>query len=558
MIGGGIYFAQKEPRSINTCIIEAMLRLDTQINPLTFSSMAGFIFTLYRPDGLLDANDNIFIRSDNISASGERKVKAGSGGAVVSTLVIKIVLKQNNLADTELDNLQLVLQGEPGYDPDDSGIEKSSLDPDEIITEQQNHNHLYRTFHQGEKLVPSLVGDLIEFGVADIQMMLDAIQQKAFIDPVKHTKVIRVFEYFASQITAHNTSVVMMFIEMVGEDTKSEEGNTYQVASSIENRSLKLSAARGACAIQLLTMLKAEREFIDGHEGNWFIDTKNPDNVRAIDFGRLVDITKMDMIIGKILEYKRKRQSIFGSKLSIPADRIFLYSLNEPKIKEYYVKFMKILEKNRTLPFKIQTETRSDSLRKEERINIRRHIHFCLVFAALIDNAITSLDYDDWDQAQMIWAYEAIWGLSIIHDKNKKYPLHHIPELDFEYDIFISGLKKSSHVEHVERSYDEIARLISLYIATPDGSAVRLPSDYVPGITATHMGDFVPFSPVAHCPPGNPGNGCITMGGSRSGRRYNKSTRRGRRYNKSNTRRGRKYSKSTRRGRHHHRRTYQQ
>jgi hypothetical protein len=388
--------------------------------------------------------------------------------------------------------------------------------------------------------------------------MIAAIRQKSGSDQVKHTKVIRVFEYFAQQITAHNTSVVMMFIEMVGEDTKSEGVNTYQVASSIEDRELKLAAARGACAIQLLTMLKAGREFIDGHEGNWFIDTESRDNVRAIDFGRLVDITDKVMILKKIWIYKRSRQSAFHTTTS---QGTFLSKLTESTLSAYYNLFMTILKQNKTLPFVIQTETRSDTLHSKERLlKIRRDIHFCLVFAALIDNAITSLEYPDWDQAQMIWAYESIWGLGIIPDKNRKYPLHHIPELDFDYDIFISKLT-SNHVEHVENSYDNIAELISLYIATPDGSAVRHQSDDddVPGITTRHMGQFVSFSTgavIPACPTGRSGPGCSIMGGSRSGRRYNKSTRRGRRYNKSKTRRGRRYNKSTRRGRHDHRRTY--
>ena len=56
MKGGGIYFCAPSKRndraSINKCLIEAMMRPDTVIHPLTFTSMAGFIFTLHRPGGL--------------------------------------------------------------------------------------------------------------------------------------------------------------------------------------------------------------------------------------------------------------------------------------------------------------------------------------------------------------------------------------------------------------------------------------------------------------------------------------------------------------------------
>ena len=554
MIGGGIRFSQKEPRSINKCIIAAMLRPDTQINPLTFSSMAGFIFTLHRPGGLVDESGNIFIQSDNIGASGDKKSRAGSGGAVVSTLVIKIVLKQNDPAHATLDNLQLVLPGEQGYDLDDSGTEKSSLDPLEITTEQKNHNELYQTFHLGEKMVPSLVGDLIDVDAPGIQTILTAIQQKTSSDPVKRAKVIRVFEYFASQIRLYNTSVVMMCMEMVGEDTKSEGVNTYQVTSSIVDRKLKLAAARGACAIQLLCMRKSNMELVDAHEGNWFIDTTNRDNVRAIDFGRLQDITNKNTILEQILEYKKVRQSSFSITTSQPT---FLSNLTEANLRVYYDRFINILEQKSPLPFLIEmSRDRSHPIIPDQksRFNVHRNIHFCLVFAALIDNAITSLSYPDWDQAQMIWAYEAIWGIRITKDVHKKYPLHHIPTLDFDYDTFMENMKTDRiSPTHVIRSYDEIARLISLYTSTPHETAAETGmSQVAAGITAEHMGDFVPFSSVAP-PPCRAGRGglpgCSVMGGSRSGRRYNKSkTRRSRRYSKSKTRRGRRY----------HRRAHQQ
>jgi hypothetical protein len=92
MKGGGIYFCAPSKRndraSINKCLIEAMMRPDTVIHPLTFTSMAGFIFTLHRPGGLVDANGDIFLRSDNISVSGKKKQRAGSGGVAVSTIVL--------------------------------------------------------------------------------------------------------------------------------------------------------------------------------------------------------------------------------------------------------------------------------------------------------------------------------------------------------------------------------------------------------------------------------------------------------------------------------------
>ena len=147
MKGGGIYYCLKtkdngNARTINKCIIEAMMRPDTNILPLTFSSMAGFIFILSRPGGLVDANGDIFLRSDNIGVNGKRKQRAGSGGFAVSTLVLKIVMKRNDPDDEDLDDLQLVLPTDPDYDTDDEDNEigKSSLEADEITIEQQNHN----------------------------------------------------------------------------------------------------------------------------------------------------------------------------------------------------------------------------------------------------------------------------------------------------------------------------------------------------------------------------------------------------------------------------------
>ena len=70
----------------------------------------------------------------------------------------KMVMKQNDPDDADLDDLELVLPTDPDYDSDDSDneIEKSSLDMDEITIEQKNHNELYQTFHLGEKMVRHL------------------------------------------------------------------------------------------------------------------------------------------------------------------------------------------------------------------------------------------------------------------------------------------------------------------------------------------------------------------------------------------------------------------
>lgn len=550
MLGGGIYFSAHH-KKLNKCIIEAMLRPDTVINPLTFSSMAGFIFTLHRPGGLVDANGEIFIRSDNIGVSGEKKIRAGSGGVVVSTLVIKIVLKQNDPNDTDLDDLQLVLPTDPGYDSDDSDneIEKSSLDASEITIEQKNHNELYQTFHLGEKMVPSLVGDLIEFDEPDIQHVLDAIKQKA--NTAKRAKVIRVFQYFASQIIAHKTSVVMMCMEMVGDDTRSKStgDNTYKVTSSITNDSLTVAAARGAGAIQLLCMRKLKKQLVDAHQGNWFIDEENKDNVRAIDFGRVVDITDKDMILEEIWKYKRSRQSAFRMKTG---QGTFLSKItSKAYLEPLYDRFMQLLAQMDPLPFFIDHEPTSRTSRidrfvdsrgltteSKSRLMVHRNIHFCLVFACLIDNAITSNSYPDWDQAQMIWAYQEIWGVTIVPDKDAKIPIHHIHTLDFDYDTFKANMKTANiSCRRVTKSYDEIARLISLYTATSLGSAPKLHTKLgdamtrnkktavAHGITAKHIGEFVSFHDVYHDNSPNAGMKpprirCAILGGSGSRRYY--------------------------------------
>jgi len=527
MKGGGVYYClhKRSEKTINTCIIEAMMRDDTVINPLTFSSMAGFIFILHRQGGLVDAGGDIFIRSDNIAVNGKKKQRAGSGGVAVSSIVLKIVMKRNDPDDEDLDVLQLVLPTDPGYDPDDydNEVEKSSLESDDIIIEQKNHNELYQTFHLGEKMVPSLVGDLIEFDENNIQCMISAIQRKP--DTVKRAKVIRVFEYLLSQIPKHKTSVVMMCMEMVGDDTRSAGGagdNTYKVISSVENRRLRVAAARGAGAIQLLCMRKDKKQLVDAHEGNWFIDTENRDNVRAIDFGRVADITDKDAILDEIWKYKRSRQSAFHTKTS---QGTFLSKItSKAALEPHYDRFIGIMRQTSSLPFWIEM---SDSGAAH------RNIHFCLVFAALIDNAITSNSYPDWDQAQMVWAYQEIWGVDIIPDKHKKEPIHHIHTLDFDYDVFISNMKSANlSCRRVNKSYDEIARLILLYTSTPDGSAKphvslsdamtrKKKTAIARGITATKIGEFLSFTDIYNLGgvairPG--GVGCAILGGG-GGRR---------------------------------------
>ena len=536
MKGGGVYYcsSKRSQKTINKCLIEAMMRDDTVIHPLTFSSMAGFIFVLHRDNGIIDADGEIFIRSDNISVNGKKKQRAGSGGVAVSSLVIKVVMTRNDPDDEDLDDLELVIPTDPDYDTDDDDNEigKSSLESDEITVEQKNHNDLYQTFHLGEKMVPSLIGDLIELDEDNIQSMITAIQQKA--DTVKRAKVIRVFEYFLSQIPKHKTSVVMMCMEMVGDDTRGAGGmgeNTYKVISSVESQRLRVAAARGAAAIQLLCMRKEKKQLVDAHEGNWFIDTENKDNVRAIDFGRVADIADKDTILDEIWKYKRSRQSAFHTKTS---QGTFLSKITSKAVLEpYYDRFIKIMRQTSPLPFLVEmkkqrrvsdSETYTDN---ESRMNVHRNIHFCLVFASLIDNAITSNNYPDWDQPQMIWAYEEIWGVDVIPDKDKKHPIHHIHTLDFDYDVFKANMKSANiSCRRVIKSYDEIARLILLYTATPEGSAKihitlgdamtrKKKTAVARGITATKIGEFVSFNDIYNQRNGSntPRVGCAILGG---------------------------------------------
>jgi len=548
MKGGGVYYclSKRGEKSINKCLIEAMMRDDTVINPLTFSSMAGFIFILHRQNGIVDAAGDIFMRSDNIAVNGKKKQRAGSGGVAVSSIVIKIVMKRNDPDDEDLDDLKLVLPTDPEYDTDDDDneIEKSSLETDEITIEQKNHNELYQTFHIGEKMVPSLIGDLIEFDEDNIQCMITAIQRKP--DTAKRAKVIRVFEYFLDQIPKHKTSVVMMCMEMVGDDTRAAGGtgdNTYKVISSVENQRLRVAAARGAGAIQLLCMRKQKKQLVDAHQGNWFIDTENKDNVRAIDFGRVADITDKDAILDEIWKYKRSRQSAFHTKTS---QGTFLSKITSKAVLEpYYDRFIKILSSS--LPFWIGNEASSRTSRSnrfvdsrglttesKSRLMVHRNIHFCLVFASLIDNAITSNSYPDWDQPQMEWAYEEIWGVDIVPDKDKKHPIHHIHTLDFDYDVFKANMKSANiPCRRVIKSYDEIARLILLYTSAPEGSAKvhmtlsdantrKKRTAIARGITATKIGEFVSFNDISkHQPngPNTPRSGCAILGGRTRRRR---------------------------------------
>jgi hypothetical protein len=330
-------------------------------------------------------------------------------------------------------------------------------------------------------------------------------------------------------------------MEMVGDDTRAAGGtgeNTYKVISSVETPRLRVAAARGAAAIQLLCMRKQKKQLVDAHEGNWFIDTENRDNVRAIDFGRVADITDKDMILDEIWKYKRSRQSAFHTKTS---QGTFLSKItSKAALEPHYDRFIGILRQTSSLPFLVemskhrrnaaaaaaQADSDADS---DSRLNVHRNIHFCLVFASLIDNAITSNSYPDWDQPQMIWAYQEIWGVDIIPDKDKKQPIHHIHTLDFDYDVFKSNMKSANiSCRRVVKSYDEIARLILLYTATPDGSSTKThmtladavvtrkkKTAVARGITATRMGEFVSVNEISKT-----GNGknkpiirCAILGG---------------------------------------------
>jgi hypothetical protein len=276
-------------------------------------------------------------------------------------------------------------------------------------------------------------------------------------------------------------------------------------------------------------MRKDKKQLVDAHEGNWFIDTENRDNVRAIDFGRVADITDKDVILDEIWKYKRSRQSAFHTKTS---QGTFLSKItSKAALEPHYDRFIGIMRRSSSLPFWIEmSDSGADN---ESRLAAHRNIHFCLVFAALIDNAITSNSYPDWDQAQMVWAYQEIWGVDIIPDKHKKEPIHHIHTLDFDYDVFMSNMKSANlSCRRVNKSYDEIARLILLYTSTPNGSAKphvslsaamtrKKKTSIARGITATKIGKFLSFTDIYNLGgvairPG--GVGCAILGGG-GGRR---------------------------------------
>jgi hypothetical protein len=229
----------------------------------------------------------------------------------------------------------------------------------------------------------------------------------------------------------------------------------------------------------------------------------------------------------------------------------FLSKITSKAVLEpYYDRFIEILSSS--LPFWIGNEASSRTSRidrfvdsrgltteSKSRLLVHRNIHFCLVMASLIDNAITSNSYPDWDQPQMIWAYEEIWGVDIIPDKNKKQPIHHIHTLDFDYDIFKANMKMANiSSRRVVKSYDEIARLIMLYTATPDGSSAKIhmslddamtrkkKTAIARGITATKIGEFVEFNDIyadadadADADASTPRKKCAILGGGAAGRR---------------------------------------
>ena len=122
----------------------------------------------------------------------------------------------------------------------------------------------------------------------------------------------------------------------------------------------------------------------------------------------------------------------------------------------------------------------------------------------------------------------------MILDKDKKQPIHHIHTLDFDYDVFKANMKSADiSCRRVIKSYDEIARLILLYTATPDGSAKihithgdamtrKKKTAVARGITATKIGEFVSFNDIYNQRNGSnrPRVGCAILGGRTRRRRH--------------------------------------
>lgn len=474
MIGGGISYtlAKSSSKDVTTCLMEAIARPDTRIKPLTFSSLSGFIMIMHRPGGLVDADGTVFLRSTTVKTNGKSMVRSTTtvpiAGMVVDTIIIKFMI----MSDKNLKPFNY--QG--------NTFKKGNVTEDEVLAEQRNHMAVYSAFNAGDRqIIPSIVGNIVSLTNSRAKTILEFLEHKS--PEAKHEGSIIAFKYFVKELTRlkDDTKLVAIFIEKVGHDSGSDDylvvndaisrirTNTRNedsifkdespargsrgVDAKIEGRRKRnviRAAAVGACAMQIMTMNKTKPMMllVDAHNGNWFINNRDPTKFFAIDFGRLVQVDDRATMAGLYSTYLAKN---FASTAGVPpAGSVFF---PDAMFDSVYDDF-------------IQTVLNSDSFSSRGKSDASKkkafeNVHKCLVMAAIIDNIITDDTYADWNQPQMAWAYRQIWGYPESLDKNDKQPISNFPNLSIDYGAFSSpGSIPKNQLAHVKKSYEALCNVI--------------------------------------------------------------------------------------------------
>lgn len=190
---------------------------------------------------------------------------------------------------------------------------------------------------------------------------------------------------------------------------------------------------------------------VDAHNGNWFINNRDPTKFFAIDFGRLVQVDRATMT-GLYSTYLAKN---FDSTGGVPpTGSVFFPNVRFGSVYDDVIKTALDSES-------FYIRRRSDA----EKDRVFANIHKCLVMAAIFDNIVTDDTYDDWNQPQMAWAYKQIWGYRDSLDVNEKQPVSNFPNLSIDYGAFSASIP-ARQLEHVKRSYDGLCNVIVQVNAT--------------------------------------------------------------------------------------------
>jgi hypothetical protein len=467
MDGGGIaYTLDSSVKDVTKCLMEAVMRDDTLVKPLTFSSLSGFIMIMHRPGGLVDATDTIFLRSTTIKTDGNPMVRATAkrqnDGMVIDTIIIKFMI----MTDEELE--QFTYNGED--------FDKGNVTRDEVIAEQRNHMAVYSAFNTGDiQIIPSIVGNIVSLTIAKTNKVLELLKSKT--PAARHTGSILAFEYFLKELNRlnsvdKNSRLVAIFIEKVGHDsgaddfvvvkhvaeeqinTKTRDEDsifkspsppraTRSADDKIEGkrkRNIIRAAAIGACATQLMTMNKTQLLLVDAHNGNWFINNRSLKRFFAIDFGRLVPVNRQ-ILRDLYLKYVAK-----NFPAGVPPGSIF-FPVDQFDAK--YAEFEGIISVIGSFIIG----------RKSDVLRVFTNIHKCLVMAAIFDNIVTDDNYADWDQPQMVWAYKQIWGYTDTPNAYGKQPVSNFPRLLADYSAFTAGISVK-RLRHIVDSYTRLAEII--------------------------------------------------------------------------------------------------